>query len=596
MKVSLLTSSLADLRAGLAVAIAELETLLGGDGEAAPQHLQTVVTSLGILGELVAELRSAACDDGVTVPADLFHTVVEAAPTAMVLTDERGGIVLVNAQTEKLFGYRREELYGQSVEVLVPERFARQHRGLRDAFNSAALVRPMGVGRDLCGRRKDGTEVQVEIALNPVHAGNGVLTLAVIADITERKNAERLRLTHAGARQRAAELEAAREREFSTAFGRAVLPVRLPQVPGCTFDAVYEPGLADAQVGGDWYDAVPLLDGRILVSIGDVSGSGLESAVVVGVVRQVMRGIVQLHADPMLILDAADRALCLEYPGVYVSAWVGLIDLITRTITYASAGHPPPLVVARDGSVRELDDPCSLLIGLREGLHGQASNAAIAQGDTLVLYTDGVTEAGRDVIAGVAALHAAAATLADAPGERPADAIVRRVVPAGSSDDIAVMVVNTDCGAAEKHIERWPFDARDPAAAAAARGRFVAALEQRGFSADDRATAELVFSELIGNVVRHAANASEIEAAVDHGSVHSVLHVLDRGSAFHHIGRLPSDPYAENGRGLFLITALTIDFTVSARHGGGNHARAVLRGGSGAARAPSTVLRPCSAA
>jgi PAS domain S-box-containing protein len=137
-----------------------------------------------------------------------------------------------------------------------------------------------------------------------------------------------------------------RERKWSTTFQRAVLPLALPHVAGYVFDAVYEPGLADAQVGGDWYDAVHLIDGRILVSIGDVSGSGLEAAVVVGVARQIVRGISQFHANPMLILDAADRALCLEYPGVYVSAWVGLIDLVTRTMTYASAGHPPPLLVS----------------------------------------------------------------------------------------------------------------------------------------------------------------------------------------------------------------------------------------------------------
>jgi hypothetical protein len=170
------------------------------------------------------------------------------------------------------------------------------------------------------------------------------------------------------------------DRRWSTTFQRAVLPLALPTVPGCSFDAVYEPGLSDAQVGGDWYDAVHLIDGRVLVSIGDVAGSGLEAAVVVGVARQIMRGISQLHADPTLILDAADRALCLECPGVYVSAWVGLIDLVARTITYASAGHPPPLVVSREGAVRELDDATSLLIGLREGHRGQAGTMALSQG------------------------------------------------------------------------------------------------------------------------------------------------------------------------------------------------------------------------
>jgi PAS domain-containing protein len=163
-----------------------------------------------------------------------------------------------------------------------------------------------------------------------------------------RSLAEQLQEEKEHERERERERFYEHERRWSTTFQRAVLPLTLPKVAGCTFDAVYEPGLGDAQVGGDWYDAVHLMDGRILVSIGDVAGSGLEAAVVVGVARQIMRGISQLHANPMLILDAADRALCLEYPGVYVSAWVGLIDLVTHTITYASAGHPPPLLVSRN--------------------------------------------------------------------------------------------------------------------------------------------------------------------------------------------------------------------------------------------------------
>jgi PAS domain S-box-containing protein len=585
-------TSLHDLRAGLAAAIAGLEAFIDGETEPAAGEIHGVVVSLGTLDERLGDLLGGRRDKGVTVGADLFHAIVEAAPTAMLLIDERGAIALVNLQAEKLFGYSRMELIGQQVELLVPERFHRSHRGLRGAFNHATIARPMGVGRDLCGRRKDGAEIPLEVALNPVATEGAGFTLAVMVDISERKRAEQLRIMNAAARQRAAELEAERQRECSTAFQRAVLPVKLPHVPGCAFDAVYEPGLADAQVGGDWYDAVHLIDGRVLISIGDVSGSGLESAVVVGVARQVMRGIAQLHADPMLILDAADRALCLEYPGIYVSAWVGLLDLVTRTITYASAGHPPPLLVERDGSVRELDDPCSMLIGLREGVHGQASTVAFAQGDTLVLYTDGVTEASRDLIAGITALHAAAAAVAPAPGPHPADAIRQRVIPDGSFDDVALLVVGTDCDEAERHIERWQFDVRDAAGAGAVRRRFVASLEAHGFSADDRDTAELVLGELIGNVVRHAAHIHAVEAVVDHGGDYSVLHIIDRGSGFYHNGRLPADPYAEGGRGLFLVGALTIAFTVSERCGGGSHARVVLRGGSRTARMRPTLLRP----
>jgi PAS domain S-box-containing protein len=366
------------------------------------------------------------------------------------------------------------------------------------------------------------------------------------------------------------------ERRWSRTFQRAVLPVSLPQIRGCAFDAVYEPGLRDAQVGGDWYDAIQLPDGRILVSIGDVSGCGLQAAVVVGVARQIIRGISQLHADPMLILDAADRALCLEYPGVYVSAWVGLIDLLTKSMMYASAGHPPPLLVSSDGTVRDLADPTTMLIGLGKRRRGQANTAAIAHGDALVLYTDGITEAGRDVIAGTTLLRDAAAKLSTIKTDHPATFIKHQVIPDGSSDDVALLVVRFDYHETERHINRWQFDAGDGQAAGVARGEFVASLGRLGFSPEALANAELVFGELIGNVVRHARHAPQVDVAVSHVGPDTVLHVLDGGGGFSHISRLPRDPYAENGRGLFLIAALTEEFSVSERPDGGSHARAVL--------------------
>ena len=477
--------TLAELRGDIAAAIGDLKAVIAREREPDKQSLREVLASLAGLDALLAKLGSAQLPLE-TESENIFNLVVEAAPSAIVVVDERGRITLVNAQTEKLFGYRRDELLGRSIDMLVPERFRRGHAGLRASFSGAPIARPMGAGRDLYARRKDGTEVPVEIGLNPVRTGAVTFTLAAISDITARKLAEELRLLHAGEQQRAAELEAERERKWSTTFQRAVLPVGLPRVRGCAFDAVYEPGLGEAQVGGDWYDAVHLTDGRILVSIGDVAGSGLEAAVVVGVARQVMRGISQLHADPMLILDAADRALCLEYPGVYVSAWVGLIDLVMRKITYASAGHPPPLLVSSTGSVRELHDASTLLIGLRENHRGQPTSIPLAQGDALVLYTDGVTEAGRDVIAGSQALAEAAAAFAPAPSPHPANAIRHQVIPDGALDDVALLVVRTDCAEAERLVERWQFDVLDPHAARTVREAFVASLEQRGFGADDR--------------------------------------------------------------------------------------------------------------
>jgi PAS domain S-box-containing protein len=120
-----------------------------------------------------------------------FRELLEAAPDAMVVVDGNGTIVLVNSQTEKLLGYERRELIGEPVELLVPERFAQAHPGHRAAYQTAPNARPMGAGLDLFARRKDGSELPVEISLSPVHTEEGTLATAAIRDMTARKRIER---------------------------------------------------------------------------------------------------------------------------------------------------------------------------------------------------------------------------------------------------------------------------------------------------------------------------------------------------------------------------------------------------------------------
>ena len=119
-----------------------------------------------------------------------FRLVVEAAPNAMVIVNGEGRITLVNAQTEVLFGYTRPELIGQSIDMLVPERFRSQHVGDRRAYFANAKPRSMGMSPELHGRRKDGSEIPVEISLSPIEAAEGLSVLASISDISEHKRAE----------------------------------------------------------------------------------------------------------------------------------------------------------------------------------------------------------------------------------------------------------------------------------------------------------------------------------------------------------------------------------------------------------------------
>jgi len=121
---------------------------------------------------------------------EMFRLVVEAAPSAIVVADSLGKIVLVNNQTEKLFGYRREELIGQEVDILVPLRYRGKHPASRVEFMHEPRARAMGAGRDLWGLRKDGSEFPVEIGLNPIRTEHGTWVLSAIVDITERKRTE----------------------------------------------------------------------------------------------------------------------------------------------------------------------------------------------------------------------------------------------------------------------------------------------------------------------------------------------------------------------------------------------------------------------
>jgi PAS domain S-box-containing protein len=369
-----------------------------------------------------------------------------------------------------------------------------------------------------------------------------------------------------------------RERRVARTFQAAALTTNLPQVAGTSFDALYEAGRSEALIGGDWYDAFRVADGRVVVSVGDVAGSGLDAAATMAAIRQSLRGAAAINADPSVMLDAADRVLRWQSADTFVTAWVGVIDPVWATLACASAGHPPPLRRTAGGRIVQLPAG-GLPLGLRERGADVTRHVGLRAGDTLLLYTDGLIEAGRDVLAGASAL---ASALADADvGAAPAQAIHEAVLGGvGASDDVALLVVafrrsllaiGGDHGALQ-----WTFDADDADAAGAARAALVAALERRGVCELDRTVAELVFAELVGNAKRYAPGA--VDVALDLSGDFAVLHVVDTGPGFQHNARLPADALAESGRGLFIVSAVAEEFAVARCPGEGAHARAVLKG------------------
>jgi anti-sigma regulatory factor (Ser/Thr protein kinase) len=194
-----------------------------------------------------------------------------------------------------------------------------------------------------------------------------------------------------------------------------------------------------------------------------------------------------------------------------------------------------------------------------------------------LFYTDGLTEAARRPADGEQRLRDLIGEPAIFAARHPAQALMNAIFADRlPSDDVAILVMRvtderTDSSAP---IQRWFFDTRDGQAAQAARRAFRDGLGARFANAECIADAELVFGELVGNAARYAPGP--LEVCVDWSSAMPVLHVLDEGRGFAHVPSLPRDVYSESGRGLFIISLYSEEFSVSKRPDRGSHARAVL--------------------
>jgi serine phosphatase RsbU (regulator of sigma subunit) len=231
-----------------------------------------------------------------------------------------------------------------------------------------------------------------------------------------------------------------REHRIADTLQLAALPGTLPVFAGLAIDAVYEAGSDEAQIGGDWYDAFALDDGRVVISIGDVSGTGVVAAAAMGAARQMIRGLAQTLENPVAVLNAVDRAVRAESGSAIVTAFVGFLDVGHRRLSFASAGHPAPFVRHADGRIQTLWAP-DLPIGLRDGTTSEPAQVALDEGSIVVLYTDGLTEATRDPIEGEERLQAALRDDAFAAETRKALFLYERVLSRRAKDDVALLVI-----------------------------------------------------------------------------------------------------------------------------------------------------------
>ncbi|HTD38416.1 MAG TPA: SpoIIE family protein phosphatase [Candidatus Limnocylindrales bacterium] len=383
--------------------------------------------------------------------------------------------------------------------------------------------------------------------------------LALVRTTGRAYDTDDVALVREFARRAALSLEHARlyERERTTAdaLQRAMLPAQLPLLPDIRFSASYSAASESQRVGGDFYDAFALPDGRVAVAIGDVTGHGLEAAVVMGEIRQALRAASFESADPAAILDRASRLLIASGRTVFVTAIFGVLDPVTGRFAYATAGHPPPLLRDARG-VRRL--PASgLPIGLRDE-EGVDFALRLRAPCTIVMYTDGLMEFARDLGEGERRIESAISALDVADVDHLAGALMKNVLGEDEpTDDIAILAVTIDRFAAELPGEEheWRFSSEDGRTGAKIRQEIGELIARWTGDENARFASELAFGELIANAVRHAPGPVRALATTEgDGVAHLVIE--DSGTGFAASENELPDPLAETGRGLSLVRAV----------------------------------------
>ncbi len=228
----------------------------------------------------------------------------------------------------------------------------------------------------------------------PLMANGKVIGVLHVGSLTPRRftgdDASLLQLAADRAALAVQSLRSADDRIAAAALQRSLLPSALPTAPGLQIAARYVPG--SGAVGGDWYDVFGLPSGELGVVIGDVAGSGLQAAVVMGRMRSALRAYALETTDPADVLDRLDRKMHHFEPGALATVLYAVVDPVLDRVRIASAGHLPP-VVAGPGEAGSLVDMAGgLMIGVDPRARRQVTTVKIAHGAVLCLYTDGLVE------------------------------------------------------------------------------------------------------------------------------------------------------------------------------------------------------------
>jgi serine phosphatase RsbU (regulator of sigma subunit) len=286
-----------------------------------------------------------------------------------------------------------------------------------------------------------GQQAWVAVPLRSSGRTLGVLTLVFSREHPLDDGPDQIALTALGstiadALSRAIQHDS--DRDLVISVQRSLLTDTLPEGLGVRLGAFYLPAETRYGIGGDWYDAVLLPGGQMMLIVGDVAGHGLEAAITMGQVRSAARALAPDHG-PAALLEALDRFLCSTVREPLATAAVVVIDPAERTLRYCLAGHPPPLLRGPEGSVSLLDEATGVLLGL--DTHNRPEEVVtFAPGSSVVLFTDGLVERRDETFdTGIARL-ATALKAALPPDPASLCSALEQAVPHNDrDDDIAIL-------------------------------------------------------------------------------------------------------------------------------------------------------------
>ncbi|MFI6010542.1 SpoIIE family protein phosphatase [Streptomyces sp. NPDC051243] len=352
-----------------------------------------------------------------------------------------------------------------------------------------------------------------------------------------------------------------REHTTTVTLQRSLLPQTLSDQQALDVATRYLPAGGRAGVGGDWFDVIPLSGSRVALVVGDVVGHGIRASATMGRVRTAVRTLADVdlppdelltHLDDLVVHLSAEEAGPQEAAqgaaGIGTTCLYAVYDPISRHLTLARAGHPPPAAVAPDGTVRFLDVPPGPPLGLG-GLPFETVEVELAEGSLIALYTDGLLEArDHDIDEALDKMFATLARPASTP-DAVCDRLLAAMLTHPPDDDVALLVARTRCLGADR-VATWELTF-DPTVVA--RARRLAAdqlaawhLEEAGF------VTELVVSELVTNALRYGREP--VRLRLIHEGRTLICEVFDSSSTAPHLRR--ARIYDEGGRGLLLVAQL----------------------------------------